>query len=56
MKHVTNIIYTPDETDSLKFSITFYFSENEFFTNESLTKNFIMKDDDEPKEAKGTEV
>jgi len=56
LKHLTNIVYIPDESDSLKFELVFTFSENEFFTNTTLTKSFVMRDDDEPLSGKGTEI
>lgn len=56
LEHLVNIEYVPNAEDSLKFEITFTFSQNEFFDNEKLTKNFTLKDDEEPKSSTGTEI
>lgn len=56
LEKVTKITYTPEGDDGLKFKITFTFAPNDFFENETLTKEFVLKDDDEPLSGKGTEI
>ena len=50
LKHLTDVrvSYLPeDKTDAshMGFKLTFFFSPNEFFTNELLTKSYIYRDE-----------
>ncbi len=56
LKALKKIEYKPEEeTDN--FSLIFTFADNEFFTNDVLTKRFIIKDGDEsPEVSTGTEI
>jgi hypothetical protein len=57
LKHLIDISYVLDEENPLlKFKVTMTFSSNEFFENEKLTKNFIMKNADEVEETEGCEI
>ena len=43
LKHMTKVEAVKSE-DLSKFSVTFYFSENEWFSNEKITKHFDIED------------
>lgn len=56
LEKITKIEYIPIDEEGLKFKVVLHFSENEFFENDTLTKEFILKDDDEPEAGNGTEI
>ena len=53
LKHITNLELKKVEGED--FELIFTFSENEFFTNTTLTKKFFIKDE-EPVKSEGTEI
>lgn len=55
MKHVTRIQYSSEE-DTDHFTISFYFSPNEYFENTCLAVKFIMVDEEEAEGSKATEI
>jgi len=56
LEKVTKVEYIPEGDDGLKFKVIFHFAANDFFDNETLTKEFVLKDDDEPEAGNGTEI
>lgn len=54
LKHITKIECKVHEEHN--YTIFFYFSENEFFTNNLLTKSFVMKEAENPTKSEGTEI
>jgi len=48
-------IEVKQHTDSENITLIFHFDKNEFFTNETLTKNFEVKDQ-EPVKASGDDI
>ncbi|KRX10246.1 hypothetical protein PPERSA_00443 [Pseudocohnilembus persalinus] len=56
LEKITKIQYIPESDDGLKFKIIFTFAPNDYFENETLSKSFVLKDDDEPISGSGTEI
>jgi len=42
--------------DNGNYTLYFHFADNEFFTNKLLTKNFVMKEAENPTKSEGTEI
>mmetsp|Transcript_30543 Transcript_30543/g.34724 ORF Transcript_30543/g.34724 Transcript_30543/m.34724 type:complete len:323 (+) Transcript_30543:102-1070(+) len=55
LKHLAEIKYKKDEKTS-SFTITFYFTENEWFTNKELVKHFAVGEKDEIEKITSTEI
>jgi len=59
LKHLTDIKVVFNEKEPMGFTLEFYFSTNEHFTNSVLTKEYFMKcvpDDKEPFSFEGPEI
>lgn len=55
LKHVISIYYQNEE-NSNNFTVYFKFEQNEFFTDEILSKKFFINDDDEITKTEGSTV
>jgi len=55
LKHLTKVECKILE-DGNSYSLFFHFSENEFFTNNLLTKTFVLKEAENPVKSEGTEI
>lgn len=56
LKHVTDITSEPLTDAEGGFRLTFFFSENEFFENDKLEKDYVMDDDDMLLRTRATEI
>lgn len=59
LKHLTNIAVTSKPLPDMSFTLEFHFSPNEYFSNQILTKEYLMKcfpDSDEPFSFDGPEI
>ena len=56
LKHLIKIENGVVPNTEHDFVLKFYFSPNEYFTNEVLTKTFVMKSEEMPSKAIGTQI
>lgn len=55
LKHVVSVYYQNEENTN-NFTVFLKFEQNDYFTNEVLSKKFIINDDDEVTKTEGTTV
>lgn len=55
-KHLTKIEYIKIDESEFSFELRFYFSPNDYFTNDVLKKTFYMKEEDLPEKSIGTDI
>lgn len=59
LQHLNNITVTSKPLPDMSFKLEFHFSPNDYFTNEILTKEYLMKctpDSDDPFSFDGPEI